>query len=126
MSKGDQLVERGAQRLEELAAKFAAEEGVKAKLAEPLADDAAFLRQLKPSLIKARARGELPKDQPPGSTPAAPVAPQLGPRAAKGKGGGTGGKGGGPNPFVVVGAALAIGIFLAKWIDWRGHAHPRD
>jgi hypothetical protein len=26
----------------------------------------------------------------------------------------------------VVGAALAAGILAAKWIDWRGHAHPRD
>jgi hypothetical protein len=26
----------------------------------------------------------------------------------------------------VMGVALAAGIFLAKWIDWRGHAHPRD
>jgi hypothetical protein len=33
--------------------------------------------------------------------------------------------GGGPSPFVVVGAALAGGIALAKLIDWRGHAHPR-
>jgi hypothetical protein len=32
----------------------------------------------------------------------------------------------GPNPFVVVGAALALGVFLAKVLDWRSHAHPRD
>jgi hypothetical protein len=30
-----------------------------------------------------------------------------------------------PNPFVVVGAALVAGVVLAKWIDWRGHGHPR-
>jgi hypothetical protein len=29
----------------------------------------------------------------------------------------------GPSPFLVVGAAVAAGIVLAKWIDWRGHAH---
>ena len=32
---------------------------------------------------------------------------------------------GGPNPFVVAGAAFAVGTVLAKLIDWRGHAHPR-
>ena len=31
----------------------------------------------------------------------------------------------GPNPFVVVGAALAAGVFLARWIDWRGHGRSR-
>jgi hypothetical protein len=99
---------------------------VKAKLAEPLAEDADFLRNLKPSLIKARARGEAPTDQPYGggsSAAAAPSGPQLGkrPEPKKERGGG-----GGPNPWVIAGVALAAGIFLAKWIDWRGHAHPRD
>jgi hypothetical protein len=31
-------------------------------------------------------------------------------------------KAGGPNPFAIVGAALAAGAALAKWIDWRGRA----
>ena len=31
----------------------------------------------------------------------------------------------GPSPFLAVGVAFAAGIVLAKWIDWRGHAHPR-
>lgn len=35
-------------------------------------------------------------------------------------------RGAGPNPWLVVGVALAAGILVAKWIDWRGHAHPRD
>jgi hypothetical protein len=30
------------------------------------------------------------------------------------------------SPLVVVGAAFVAGIVLAKVIDWRGHAHPRD
>ena len=34
--------------------------------------------------------------------------------------------GGGPSPLLVVGMAFAAGIVLAKVIDWRGHAHPRD
>jgi hypothetical protein len=31
---------------------------------------------------------------------------------------------GGSSPFLIVGAALVVGVALAKWIDWRGHAHP--
>ena len=121
MSKADQTVERAAEKLQQIADEAAAQGGLKAKLAQPLADDAALLRQLKPSLIAARARGQAPKDRPPGSTTGtvAPTGPQLGERP-KPK------KEGGPNPFVVLGAAFAIGILLAKIVDWRGHAHPRD
>ena len=117
MTRGDQLVEKGAARLQELAGRAAAQGGFAAKLVEPLTDDAAFLRKLKPSLIIARARGEAPTDQEPATDIVAPSGPQLGPR---------GGSGGGPNPFVVVGVALALGVLLAKVIDWRGHAHPRE
>jgi hypothetical protein len=122
VNKADLLVDRGADRLQELAQKAAARGGTAAKLAEPLAEDAAFLRKLKPSLIAARAKGGAPTDQQPGTTAAAPPAPQLGPRP-KPK---TRRRGGGPNPFLVVGVALAAGIFFAKLVDWRGHAHPRD
>ena len=87
---------------------------------EELTDDAAFLRKLKPSLIAARARGQAPTDRDAGAQPPAPSAPPLGDRPAKKK------RGGGPSPLVVVGAALAAGIVIAKVIDWRGHAHPRD
>jgi hypothetical protein len=31
----------------------------------------------------------------------------------------------GVNPWLVVGAAFAVGFLAAKLIDWRGHAHPR-
>ena len=116
-TKGDQLVDRGADRLQDLANKAAAEGGLKAKLAQELADDAAFLRKLKPSLIAARARGEAPTNQKPGAGTVAPSGRQLGRRKKAGTG---------PNPLVVAGAALALGILLAKVIDWRGHAHPRD
>lgn len=121
MTKADQVIDRAADRLRELADRAAAEGGVAAKLAAPLAEDAAFLRKLKPSLIAARVKGEAPTNQPAGSgAPVAPSAPQLGPRPKR-KGGGSG-----PNPLLVVGAALVAGIVLAKVIDWRGHAHPRD
>jgi hypothetical protein len=120
MSKADQVIDRAADRLRGLADKAASEGGVAAKLAAPLAEDAAFLRKLKPSLIAARVKGEAPTNQPAGSgAPAAPSAPQLAPRPERKKGGG-------PNPFLVVGAALVAGIVIAKVIDWRGHAHPRD
>ena len=85
---------------------------------DELAEDAAFLRKLKPSLIAARARGEVPTDGEPGpAAPLAPAGPQHGKRPKA--------PGSGPNPFLVVGAALAIGFLLAKVIDWRGHAHPK-
>jgi hypothetical protein len=31
----------------------------------------------------------------------------------------------GVNPLLVVAVALATGVAAAKWLDWRGHAHPR-
>lgn len=118
MSRADTLVDRAADRVRELAQQMANEGGVKAKLAEPLAEDAEFLRKLKPSLIAARARGEAPTDQEPGSVTLAPSGPQLGrrPKPPSDRG---------PNPFLVVGAALVAGILLAKVIDWRSHSHPR-
>jgi hypothetical protein len=120
VTRADQVIDRAADRLRQLADRAAAEGGIAGKVAEPLAEDAAFLRKLKPSLIAARVRGEAPTNQPPGgSAPMAPSRPQLGKRPKRG-----GGQG--PNPFVVVGAALALGIVVAKIIDWRGHAHPRD
>ena len=115
--KGDEAVERGAEKLETLADKAAAKGGVAGKLADELADDASFLRKLKPSLMVARAKGDAPKNQEPGSRPHAPKGPQLGTRAPA--------KTGGPNPLAVTGAAFAAGTLLAKIIDWRGHAHPR-
>jgi hypothetical protein len=120
VNKADQVVERGADRLAELAGKAAASGGVTAKLADPLAEDADFLRKLKPSLIKARAKGEAPTNERPGEVRAAPAGPQLGARPKPPRQGGSG-----PNPFLVAGVALLVGIALAKWIDWRGHAHPR-
>ncbi len=118
MNKVDQLIDRGAARLQELAQGAAAKGGAQAKLAELLAEDAAFLRKLKPSLMAKRARGEAPRNQQPDTVVVAPAGPQLGSRPRKG--------GGGPSPFLIVGVALAAGVLLAKVIDWRGHAHPRS
>jgi len=117
----DQTVERAANKLRQLAGQMAGEGGIKAKLAQPLAEDADFIRKMKPSLIKARAKGEAPTDEPSGGTPTAPSGPQLSrPKPPKAK------RGGGPSPWLVIGAALAGGYVLAKVIDWRGHAHPHN
>ena len=127
VSKGDLLVERGAGRLQALADRAATRgDGVGEWLSEELRADAAFLRKLKPSLIAARARGDAPTNQrPEAPPPAAPSGPEHGsgsrPKRKRAKSGG-----GGPAPLLVVGAALVAGIVLAKVIDWRGHAHPRD
>jgi hypothetical protein len=141
MSKGDLLVERGAKRLEELSRKAAAKGGFAARLSDELAEDAVFLRKLKPSLIKARAKGKAPTNQAPPrepqaatepeapTEPRAPSAPQIARprRQAKAKAKAKKRKRTqGPNPFLVAGVALVAGIALAKMIDWRGHAHPRD
>jgi hypothetical protein len=118
VTRADQTIERAADKLQELANKAAAQNGFKQKLAQPLADDAEFLRKLKPSLIAARIRGEAPTDQKPASGAVAPAAaPSEAPKAKRQ---------GGPNPWLVVAVGLAAGIAVAKWIDWRGHAHPRD
>jgi hypothetical protein len=118
-TKGDQVIDRAAARLQEIADKAASEGGLAAKLAQPLADDAAFLRKLKPSLIVARAKGEAPTNQKPAQGTVAPSGAQLGTRPKPNRKGG-------PNPFIVLGVAFAAGILIAKVIDWRGHAHPRD
>jgi hypothetical protein len=116
MTGGDAILEKGAERLQELSDRAAATGGPAAKLAEPLAEDAVLLRRMKPSLIAARLKGEAPTDLEPGS--GAVVAPPA-PNAKRGTRRG-------PSPLLVIGAALAAGIVLAKVLDWRGHAHPRD
>jgi hypothetical protein len=114
MTKADQAVESAADKLDSFVTEARRSGGVKAKVAHALAEDPEFLRKLKPSLIKARAKGE----SPPVDAPRAPAGPQLErPRPRK--------AGGGPSPWLVIGAALAAGYVLAKVIDWRGHAHPR-
>jgi hypothetical protein len=125
MSKADLLMERGADRLEDLSRKAAAKGGFAARFADELAEDAAFLRRLKPSLIKARAKGRAPVVQATDREPQAPSAPQIAsprrkPKLKRRV------SGGGLNPFVVAGAALVAGIAIAKVIDWRGHGHPQD
>ena len=125
MNKGDLLVERGAERLQHLADRAAARgDGVGEWLSEELRSDAAFLRKLKPSLIQARAKGNAPTNQEPAAPPPrrrdrssdrGPSRRRKSARAARA-----------PHRSLIVGAALVAGIVLAKVVDWRGHAHPRD
>ena len=134
---GDQLVERGATRLLELADRAAARgDGIGEWLSQELRDDAAFLRKLKPSLVKARAQNNGASNQAPTKNPEPEAAPppaavaELEPmetrpappprptskKKPKKK------RRGGPPPVAIVGAALVAGIVLAKVIDWRGRA----
>ena len=117
----DQTVERAANKLQQLANQLAGEGGFKAKLAQPLAEDADLIRKMKPSLIKARAKGEAPTNQKPGQAHGRAVGPQLGARPKPKKKGAAG---------RIPGSSSAShsppASSLAKWIDWRGHAHPRD
>lgn len=117
----DRVVEQGAEKLERLVEQGRRAGGTKAKLAELFAEDPAFLRKLKPSLIAARAKGEAPTDEEPTSVDSAePEAPRPRPQARTPSSGG-----GGPSPFVVVGACLALGLALAQVLDWLGHRYPR-
>jgi hypothetical protein len=112
--KGDAVVERGADGLRRLSERAARRGGMAAKLARPLAEDSVFLRKLKPSLVKARAKGAAPAN----GSPTDVVPPLPEPEQKKRSRGG-------PNPFAVIGGALAAGFATAKVVDWRGHAHPR-
>jgi hypothetical protein len=114
---GDAILEKGADRLQQLADRAAASGGPAAKLAEPLAEDAVLLRRMKPSLVKARLKGEAPTNLEPGSGAiVSATAPHLRKRPTRRRG---------PTPLLVVGVAFVAGVLLAKTLDWRGHAHPR-
>jgi hypothetical protein len=116
----DSTLDRAGDKLQETADRWAAEGGVKAKVAPSLADDAEFIRKLKPSLMVARAKGEAPTNESPVHGRIAPSGPQVrGPKKSKARSGGI-------SPWLVAALALAAGIAAAKVIDWRGHAHPRD
>ncbi len=121
MSALDTLADKAQAASQRLAGKG----GIKAKIADELADDAVFLRKLKPALIKKRIKGEAPASQSPGEAPKAPSGPQLSDHPTEVKTPEKKGGRGGPSPFVVIGIALALGVLTAKVIDWRSHGHPR-
>lgn len=113
MTKADQAFETAAEKLDAFVRDARRQGGVKAKVGDALAEDPEFLRKLKPSLVKARAKGESPRE--PGRERAPAPEPPAKPRRP----------GGGPSPWLVLGVAFAAGYVLAKFVDWRGHAHPR-
>ncbi len=120
LRRGDLAVERAANKLEAFVRDARAGSGLKAKLGDALADDPDFIRLLKPTLIAARAKGEAPTDQQPGSPLNAPSGPQFDrPNASRAR------RSGALSPWGVLGIAFVAGYVLAKTIDWRGHAHPR-
>lgn len=124
MSAVDDKVDQAADHLQAFVDSARHEGGVKAKLAEAMEDDPDFIRRLKPSLIAARARGETPRadaHKSPSDTRAEPR-PDPAPPARKPK---PRPKSGGLSPWLVIGAAFALGLLAAKAIDWRGYAHPR-
>jgi len=124
-TKADEMVERAASRLEEMSQEAASSDGIKAKLADELAQDADFLRKMKPSLVKERIKGNEPVEPAGGTAP--PPTPTPPPRPAKPKAKAKKpGRSGGPSPILVLAIAFAVGYALAKVVDWRGHAHPRD
>jgi hypothetical protein len=115
MTKADHAVDKSADSLEHLAGKAAGRhDGVGEWLAKELKNDAAFLRKLKPSLIKARARNKKGKD-----APSAPSGPQLAGSSPKKK---QRRNRKAPPPIVIVGAALVAGVVVAKVISWRANA----
>jgi hypothetical protein len=116
MTRGDQLIERAADRLETLARQAAGEAGLKGKLAKPLADDAELLRGMRPSRIAARLRGDAHGEEARPSMPLPPAEPEH--RREKSP------RNGPPAIALAVGA-LALGILIAKVVEWRSHAHPR-
>ena len=92
-----------------------------------LAEDAAFLRNLTPTRVAGRARGESPtepvtpaqvateaKESLPPPAPARATAPPSQKPARTG-----------PNPFAVIGIAFVAGFAVGRLIAWRSDAYPR-
>ena len=127
MSRVDEALDAAAARLEAFVRDAERQGGLKAKVGAAFAEDPEFLRRIKPRLVAARARGRAaPATASPATNGNAPAPepepqpePQPEPSAPKQP------RGGGPNPWLVIGAAFAVGFLAAKVIDWRGHAHPR-
>jgi hypothetical protein len=113
MTKADQALDSAADKVAGFVREARGAGGIKGKLGDAFADDPEFIRKLKPTLIKARAKGQKPVEP----APQAPSGPQIERPKAKRRGG--------PSPWLVVGAAFAAGYLLAKTFDWRGHAPPR-
>jgi hypothetical protein len=67
MTKADQAIDAAADRVATFVRDARSSGGIKAKLGDALAEDPGFIRKLKPSLVKARAKGQTPVDHQRGS-----------------------------------------------------------
>lgn len=116
MTRGDLLVERGAEGLEGLARRAAQRsDGIGEFLSEELNDSAVLMRRLKPSLIAARVRGETNGGSAAPAPPASAAEQQPKQRAKKRKRR----RAGPPPPLLVVGVAFAAGVLLARLVGLR-------
>ena len=100
MSTADRAVEKTAERLDDLADKAAARGRPVEKVAPMLEEDAEFLRKMTPTKVKER----LSSSDGPRSAPSKRRAHRS------------------ENGLVVLGAAFALGVVVAKLIDWRSYA----
>jgi hypothetical protein len=115
MSEVDKALERAAGKLDELAEAAARKGGVAERAAPALADDADFLRTIGPSKVVDRIRSEGPERAP----------RERAPRDGRGNKGGGKKSGGLVSSLAPAGAALALGILIAKLVEWRSYAEPR-
>ena len=115
MTKADRIVRQAADKVEEIAATAAEKGGPLGKLAPALEGDAEFLRKMEPSKIARRVRG----DDVRGDGPLRPVRALETPQPAQK-----------PRPpgalasLARIGAAFALGVLVAEFIDWRSYAEP--
>lgn len=126
MSRVDAALDAAADRLEAFVRDAERQGGLKAKVGAAFAEDPEFLRRIKPRLVAARARGRPAPPSASARQAAPPASASNGNAPAPEPVPGPGRSGsGGPSPWLVIGAAFAVGLLTAKIIDWRGHAHPR-
>ena len=114
MTRGDRTVEKAADKLAEFVEHAQTSGGVKGRLGKAMSDDPDFVRNLKPSLIVQRAKGNAPADDSAVSqlpTPAAPKSPHKQPGKPPSA----------LNPWAALGGAFATGYTIAKLIDRRAH-----
>jgi hypothetical protein len=127
MNKADAALDRASDRLRDLSENLDERGGAAGKLADPIAEDADFLPKLKPSLIEARLKENPTGGEPSSGTHSHPKRPRSSHRIETDKKKRSGAsERGGKKVVPFVGAAFAAGVVLAKIVDWRGHAHPRD
>jgi len=114
MTRGDRTVEQAAEKLDKFVEHARASHGIKRQIGKALSDDPDFDRNLKPSLIVQRAKGNVPADDSAVSQLPAPAAPKS-PHKQPGK------PPSGLNPWAALGGAFATGYTIAKLIDRRAH-----